>query len=356
MVPGPVLANPSIADLSRSTFGAAGEFDDEFVADMLVVGGGPAGLAAAVYGASEGLTTVVVEAEAIGGQAGTSSMIRNYLGFPRGVSGMRLAQRARSQAASFGAQFFPGHLVVSLEPGAGGAPHTLHLDDGSVLRGRTVVVATGAAYRRLGVASVERFVGRGVHYGAATSVAPDVAGKEVYVIGGGNSAGQAAAHLSRFATAVTIVVRRESLAATMSEYLLREISGNPRITVRTCTEVVNGSGEARLETLTLRDIRTGAVERVDASALMLLLGADPCSSWLPSTVAHDEHGFVQTGRDVPTSMWDGDLPPKAYATSVPGVFAVGDVRADSMKRVAAAVGEGSAVVPLVHACLASAGA
>jgi len=214
------------------------------------------------------------------------------------------------------------------------------------------VVATGAAYRRLGVESVERLVGRGVYYGAAASIAVDTTGKSVCVVGGGNSAGQAAVHLARFAHSVQIVVRRESLSSTMSDYLIREITANPRITVRTCTEVVSGTGSPTLEALTLRDIRTGAVEREPVAALMLLLGADPCSSWLPATVARDGHGFVQTGRDVPSAMWGGELPPKAYATSVPGVFAVGDVRADSMKRVAAAVGEGSAVVPLVHAHLA----
>ncbi len=352
MAPGPVLVNPRLSDLGALSFGALDALGEDFVADLLIVGAGPAGLAAAVYGASEGLSTVVVESEVIGGQAGTSSMIRNYLGFPRGISGMRLAQRARTQAGRFGARFFPGHGVVSLQPGLDGEPHTLHLADGEQLRGRTVVIASGASYRRLGVASVEEFTGRGVYYGAATSIARDTTGKDAYVVGGGNSAGQAAVHLSRFAQSVTIVVRRESLTETMSDYLIREVTSNPRITVRTCTEVVNAGGDGRLETLTLRDIRTGGVERVSADALMLLLGADPCSQWLPASVARDRHGFVLTGRDVPTASWDGDKPPRALATSVPGVFAVGDVRSDSMKRVASAVGEGSAVVPLVHAFLA----
>ncbi|MGI8665847.1 MAG: FAD-dependent oxidoreductase [Jatrophihabitans sp.] len=352
VVPGPVMVAPTLAQLAASAFGGLDTLGDDFVADVLVVGAGPAGLATAVYGASEGLSTVIIESEAIGGQAGTSSMIRNYLGFPRGISGMRLAQRARTQAGRFGARFFPGHGVVSLQPGVDGEPHILHLADGEQVRGRTVVIASGAAYRRLGVATVEEFSGRGVYYGAATSIARDTTGKSVFVVGGGNSAGQAAVHLSRFAQTVAIVVRRESLTSTMSDYLIREVNANPRITVRTCTEVVNAAGEGRLEALTLRDIRTGAVERVPADALMLLLGADPCSSWLPASVARDRHGFVVTGRDVPTSAWDGDLPPGAFTTSVPGVFAVGDVRSDSMKRVASAVGEGSAVVPLVHAHLA----
>ena len=351
MVPGPVMSAPTLAQLAAAAFGDLESLGEDFVADLLVVGAGPAGLAAAVYGASEGLSTVVVESEAIGGQAGTSSMIRNYLGFPRGISGMRLAQRARTQAGRFGARFFPGHVVVSLQPGSDGEPHVLHLSDGAQLRGRAVVIASGAAYRRLGVATVEDLNGRGVYYGAATSIARDTTGKSVFVVGGGNSAGQAAVHLSRFAQSVTIIVRRESLAETMSDYLVREVNSNPRIAVRTCTEVVNANGDGRLEGLTLRDIRTGGVERVPADALMLLLGAEPCSQWLPSTVARDRHGFVLTGRDVPSTQWGGDLPPRSLATSMPGVFAVGDVRADSMKRVASAVGEGSAVVPLVHAFL-----
>ncbi|WP_436499387.1 FAD-dependent oxidoreductase [Actinokineospora sp. HUAS TT18] len=336
-----VLSRPTFADLGALIYGQVGDLTT--VADLAVIGSGPAGLAAAVYGASEGLSTVVIESEAIGGQAGTSSMIRNYLGFPRGISGMRLAQRARMQATRFGARMFVGRPVTKLVPGQ---PHTVVLDDGSEVRARAIVVATGAAYRRLGVEPIEDLVGRGVHYGAATSVARDCAGKRVYVVGGGNSAGQAALHLTRFAKSVTILIRRDSLAATMSDYLIREIAANPRVTVRPHTEVVDGGGDGALAWLGLRT--QGVSETVDCDTLMLLLGAEPCVQWLPAEVAQDDHGFVLAGRDIPAERWSGGVPPAALATTVPGVFAVGDVRSGSMKRVASASGEGAAVVPLVH--------
>jgi thioredoxin reductase (NADPH) len=349
--PDEVMSNPSLAQMAARMYGSVSDLDPDFVADLVVVGAGPAGLAAAVYGASEGLATVVVESEAIGGQAGTSSMIRNYLGFPRGISGMRLAQRARMQALRFGARFFVGLPVEALEPGVDGAPHTLRLEGGNSVRGRAVVIATGASYRRIGVDAIEQLVGRGVNYGAATSVARDLRDREVYVVGGGNSAGQAAVHLSRFAKSVTMVIRRPSLASTMSAYLIREVEANPVISVRPETEVVDGGGERWLEWLTLRSRTDGREERVEASGLMLLLGADPCSEWLPEGVARDDKDFVLTGRDVPPQLWHDELPPAALATTLPGVFAVGDIRQASMKRVAAASGEGSAVVPLVHAFL-----
>ena len=344
-----VLSNPSLADLAEINFGSVRDLDPDDVVDLVVVGAGPAGLAAAVYGASEGLSTIVLESEAIGGQAGTSSMIRNYLGFPRGISGMRLSQRARIQAGRFGAQFFPGRPVYSLQSGQ---PHKIILeDDAGVLQARAVVIASGAAYRRLGVESVEDLVGRGVYYGAATSVARDTVGRDVFIVGGGNSAGQAAVHLARFARSVTMLIRRESLAATMSSYLIREVEANQRITVRTFCEVIDGGGEGRLEWLTLCHAQTREEERVDAGALMLLLGAEPCSEWICPAIATDSRGFVLTGRDVPADRWIDGVPPPALATSVPGVFAVGDVRSDSMKRVAAASGEGSSVIPMVHAYL-----
>jgi thioredoxin reductase (NADPH) len=346
-----IMSNPTLAEMASKMYGSVRDLDTEFVADMVVVGSGPAGLAAAVYGASEGLATVVLESEAIGGQAGTSSMIRNYLGFPRGISGMRLAQRARMQALRFGARFFVGLPVDALTPGMDGTPHTLQLEGGDTVRGRAVVIATGASYRRIGVEAIEEFVGRGVNYGAATSVARDMRDREVYVVGGGNSAGQAAVHLARFAKSVTMVIRRASLASTMSAYLIREVEANPVISVRPNSEVVDGGGERWLQWLTLRDRVDGHEERVEASGLMLLLGADPCSEWLPDGVARDEKDFVLTGRDVPPELWRDELPPAALATTMPGVFAVGDIRQASMKRVAAASGEGAAVVPLVHAYL-----
>jgi thioredoxin reductase (NADPH) len=349
--PDEIFSNPTLAEMASKMYGSVRDLDPDFVADMVVVGSGPAGLAAAVYGASEGLATVVLESEAIGGQAGTSSMIRNYLGFPRGISGMRLAQRARMQALRFGARFFVGLPVDALQPGVDGAPHTLRLEGGDTVRGRAVVIATGASYRRIGVEAIEEFVGRGVNYGAATSVARDLRDREVYVVGGGNSAGQAAVHLARFAKSVTMVVRRPSLASTMSAYLIREVEANSVISVRPNSEVVDGGGERWLQWLTLRNRVDGHEERVEASGLMLLLGADPCSEWLPDGVARDDKDFVLTGRDVPPELWRDELPPAALATTMPGVFAVGDIRQASMKRVAAASGEGAAVVPLVHAYL-----
>ena len=346
----PIVAR-SVRDVAVNLYGAPTDLDLARVVDVAVVGAGPAGLGAAVYAASEGLSTVVLEAEAVGGQAGTSSMIRNYLGFPRGVSGMRLAQRARNQALRFGTQFFTGQVVAELRVGRDGAPHVLCTDTGGEVRARSVVVASGVAYRKLRVDPIEALVGAGVHYGAAITAARETEDQDVYVVGGGNSAGQAAVHLSRFARSVTLLVRRPDLAATMSDYLVGEIEYNPRITVRTCTTVVDGGGEGRLEWLELRDVRTGATDRVPAYGLFLLLGAEPHCDWLPPEVARDEHGFVLTGRDVPRERWSGDLPPRELATTVPGVFAAGDVRSGSMKRVASASGEGASVVPLVHAWL-----
>lgn len=353
---GRVLANPSLAELGGLMYGAPVDLDPDEVYDLLVVGAGPAGLAAAVYGASEGLSTMVVDAEAIGGQAGTSSMIRNYLGFPRGISGMRLAQRARVQATRFGARFLVGWSVTSLEieESVDGRPlHCVRVGPHH-LHARTVLVATGVTYRRIGVPALEELVGRGVSYGAATSTAREMRGRHVYVVGGGNSAGQAAVHLARFAESVTILIRRESLAATMSDYLIREIAGRSRITVRPNTVVADGGGEGRLERLRLRDLRSGAEEQVEASGLYLLLGAQPHCAWLPDEVCRDDHGFVLAGRDVPEALWVDGRPPVALGTAVPGVFVAGDVRSGSMKRVAAATGEGAAVVALVHAYLGDA--
>ncbi len=350
---GGVIAPTTVREVAAVIYGRPDSIDPEganTIVDLCIVGAGPAGLAAAVYGASEGLTTVAVEAEAIGGQAGTSSMIRNYLGFPRGVSGMRLAQRARSQAIRFGTRFFTGWVVDGLTPGVGGAPHVLHTDGGD-LHTKTVVLATGVKYRKLGVEAIEELIGRGVHYGSAMSVAREMEGTDVVVVGGGNSAGQAALHLARFARTVTIVVRRDGLGATMSSYLIKEISYHHRITVRPFTEVVDGGGGGRLEWLALRDLRDGSQDTVPAGGLFLLLGAEPHSDWLPDAIARDERGFVLTGRDVPSESWGDGVPPESLGTTVPGIFAVGDIRSGSMKRVAAASGEGSSVVPLVHAYL-----
>lgn len=345
------IQDATVRDVATSLYGVPGAIRVDGVVDVCVVGAGPAGLAAAVYAASEGLTCVVLESEAIGGQAGTSSMIRNYLGFPRGISGMRLAQRARNQALRFGTEFSTGWPVAGLTTHPDGT-HVVHTDGGDV-HARTVVIAVGAAYRALGVPAIEDLVGAGVHYGAALTAAREMEGQDVYVVGGGNSAGQAAVHLARFARSVTVVVRRSGLEATMSSYLITEIEHSPRIHVRPGTVVADGGGDdGRLRWLDLAPVGGGEPERVPAGGLFLLLGADPCSQWLPDSVARDDDGFVLTGRDVPRAHWTDGLPPESLATSVPGLFAVGDVRAGSMKRVAAAAGEGASVVSLIHAHLA----
>ncbi|HEY3527782.1 MAG TPA: FAD-dependent oxidoreductase [Nocardioides sp.] len=340
----------SVRDVAMSIYGRPDSIDVDSVADVVIVGAGPAGLAASVYAASEGLGTVAIEAEAIGGQAGTSSMIRNYLGFPRGISGMRLAQRARNQAIRFGTRFFTGWPATGLDVGGLGEPHVVRTEGGDV-RARAVVIASGVTYRKLGVEAIDSMVGSGVNYGAAMTAAREMEGLDVYVVGGGNSAGQAAIHLSRFARSVTILVRRPDLSATMSSYLIGEIAFNPRITVEGCRCVVAGGGEGRLEWIEVEDTTTGERTRRATGGLFLLLGAVAHCDWLPQEVARDPNGFVLTGRDVPSTAWRDGLPPGNLETTVPGIFAVGDIRAGSMKRVASASGEGASVVPLVHAWL-----
>lgn len=349
-----VLAATSVRDVAALLYGRPDDIEVDTVADIVVIGAGPAGLAASVYGSSEGLTTVTVEAEAIGGQAATSSMIRNDLGFPRGISGGKLTQRARAQALRFGTRFFTGWPVTALKPGLDGEPH-LVCTEGGEIRARSVVIACGVDYRRLGVPSVEAYVGRGVSYGAAMASAREMEDAHVLVVGGGNSAGQAAVHLARFARSVTILVRRPDLSSTMSNYLIEEITYNPRISVRGNAEVVDGGGSDVLEWVEIRNPATGEQERVEARGLFLLLGAEPRCEWMPPEVLLDARGFVLTGRDVPSEAWLDGLPPESLATSVPGIFAVGDVRAGSMKRVASAAGEGASVVPLVHRFLDGAG-
>lgn len=346
-----VLEGATAQQVARLVYGSPQPSDTEGVVDLVIVGSGPAGLAAAVYGASEGLDTVVLESEAVGGQAGTSSLIRNYLGFPRGISGMRLAQRARFQATRFGARIYTGLPAEAIEPAAApGEPHVVRAED-ATLRTRAVVLATGAQYRRLGIEPLEELVGLGVHYGAATSATREMEGQPAFVVGGGNSAGQAALHLARYASSVTIVVRRPDLDGTMSRYLVRELAATPRVTVRTSTRVVDGGGEDHLEWVDLEGPE--GRHRHEAGGLFLLLGADPCSEWLPPVIALDDRGFVLTGREVPKGRWLGDRPPAALETTVPGIFAAGDLRAGSMKRVASASGEGAATVALVHAHLAA---
>ena len=317
--------------------------------DVIIVGAGPAGLAAAVYAASEGLATVLLELEAFGGQAGTSSRIRNYLGFPRGISGAELAGRAYEQAWTFGTHFIYGNPAISLA--AGEDVHVVSLKDGSQIRSRAVIIATGVSYRRLGIAELESLASAGVFYGASTIEAQAVAGKPVFVVGGGNSAGQAALHLAKYAEQVTLLVRSQSLATSMSEYLTREIGNAANVRVRYRSEVAGGGGDGRLDHLLIRDRDSGQTESLPAAGLFILIGAQPFTGWLPGAIARDQWGFILTGPDA-APYWPLPRAPFLFETTTPGVFAVGDVRHGSVKRVASAVGEGSIAIRLVHDYLA----
>jgi thioredoxin reductase (NADPH) len=341
---GSVQHDPSLADVAAAHGIETQPLPEVY--DLAIVGAGPAGLAAAVYGASEGLRTVVLEPDAIGGQAGTSSMIRNYLGFPRGISGGGLAHRAWEQAMLFGAQFVFMHKVVGLSPR--GDDRVMALADGSQAAARAVIIATGVSYRRLGIQALDRLIGAGVFYGAPGVEAPAMAGQQVCVVGGANSAGQAALHLAKFASGVTLLVRGESLGASMSDYLITQLNATPNINLRLRTRVADGRGEGRLEVLTLEDVRTGQREQVPCEAVFVLIGAEPRTQWLRDLVKVDDRGFILTDRDVPQSAWPLPRPPLPFETSLPGVFAVGDVRYGSVKRVAGAVGEGSVAVGSVH--------
>jgi thioredoxin reductase (NADPH) len=351
---GRVLVDPSNAELARA-YGVSTELGDSGALDLVVVGAGPAGLASAVYASSEGLNALVVEREAIGGQAGSSSRIRNYLGFERGVAGAELAQRAYQQAWVFGTRFMVMREVAGLRLQDG--HHLLSISDGSEIEARSVLFAMGVSYRRLGIPALEVLGGAGVFYGSSPSQAQQFAGGQVYVVGGGNSAGQAAIHLARFAAGVTIVVRGPSLAASMSEYLIKEIEAVPNVEVALSTRVVDGAGEQRLEQIELQDDATAMTSTVPADALFVMIGARPRTDWLPTEIARDEHGFILTGQDLTAhdvkADWPLERPPFAFETSIPGAFAVGDVRSRSVKRVAAAVGEGSVVIQQVHSYLAA---
>jgi thioredoxin reductase (NADPH) len=322
--------------------------------DVCIVGAGPAGLAAAVYAASEGLATVIVEREAPGGQAGQSAAIENYLGFPKGLSGFDLTQRASAQVARFGAEVVLARDVIGCE--RRGPVHAVLLEGGGVIEARAVIVATGVSYRRLDTEGLAELTGRGVYYGANAADAAQCQGEEVLVVGAANSAGQAALNLARYAKRVTLVARGASLEASMSQYLVERVAAEPAIEVRLDAEVAAAYGDGRLESVTLSDRRTGTSEQVSASSLFAFIGASPRTDWLGDDVVRDEHGFVVTGQDLALlggGHWPLARAPFALESSVPGVFAAGDVRRDSMKRVASAVGEGGMAIYHIHRYLAT---
>lgn len=346
---GTALVDPADPELATHV-GLATTPAAEFY-DLVVIGGGPAGLGAAVYGASEGLRTVLVERSATGGQAGQSSRIENYLGFPDGVSGAQLTDRARRQAKKFGAEMLTAREVTELE--VGGASHTIHFSDGSAIAAHCVILATGVSYRQLEAPGVAELTGRGVYYGSALTEAEGCKGQDVFIVGGANSAGQAAIYLARHADSVTLLVRGSSLTASMSYYLIQQIEQQPNITVRTGTVVQAAHGTDHLERLTLRDLADGENEQVEAHLMFVFIGAAPRTDWLEGTVLRDSRGFILSGPDMtgdgrPPPGWELDRPPYHLESSVPGVFVAGDARAESAKRVASAVGEGAMAVMLVH--------
>ena len=332
---GSALVDPKAEDLAQHGTRMRTELDEPGQFDVVIVGAGPAGLAAAVYASSEGLSALVVERESIGGQAGSSTRIRNYLGFSRGLSGAELAQRAYQQAWVFGATFLLTREVVDIE--LGDTMHTVSISGAPTVAARSVILAMGVSYKRLDVSALAELEGSGVFYGSSPSEARQFTNGDVFVVGGANSAGQAAIHLARYAANVTLLCR-SAIEKSMSQYLIDEIDAKSNIHVRSATEVVDAAGDGRLETLTL----TGpdGIEDVPADALFILIGAEPRTEWLPDAIERDERGFVSSAAD--------------YATNVPGVFAIGDVRSGSVKRVASAVGEGSVVIQHVHHYLAAA--
>ena len=344
---GQVVIDPGLPELARA-IGVNVENDLE-TCDIAIVGAGPAGLTAAVYAASEGLETVMLERAVSGGQAGTSPLIRNYPGFPHGINGGVLMERTCEQAWLMGAHIVFAQQAVALE--RRGDDRIVRLHDGTELRARSVVIATGIEWRRLGVRSLEALVGSGVFYGAAASETRAMQDQNVFIIGAGNSAGQAALHVAKHARTVTLLVRGDSLAKSMSSYLTRTIESTANIVVRHRTEVVDGGGNGQLEYITLADRANDTTEQLPAAALFIMIGGEPHTEWLPDEIARDVQGYVITGRDLlqQTQLdWDQDRDPLPLETSVPGVFAAGDIRQGSIKRVASAVGEGATVVRLVH--------
>lgn len=349
---GLVMKNPTLEE-SALALGVR-HSSEEGIFDLVVIGAGPAGLSAAVYGASEGLRTIVVDRETIGGQAGTTSLIRNYLGFPFGISGAELISRALDQAWAFGTETSVLREAVDLH--ADGREYVVKFANGTQIVTRTVLLAMGASYQRLGIPALEALVGAGVFYGGGVTEAQALQGKHVFVAGAGNSAGQAAVHLAKYARQVTMLVRGSSLAASMSDYLVKEIVAAENIDVRLRTVIVDGSGSQQLESLVLKDLSSDAHETAPATALFVLIGAKPRTEWLPPTIQRDPQGFILTGSDLGAAVKVGgeghERPPLLLETSLPGVFAAGDVRHGSVKRVAAAVGEGGMAVQSIHQYLA----
>ena len=347
---GQVLSDPTNREIADATGSSIEPEGDDF--DVVIVGAGPAGLSAAVYAASEGLDTLVVDEGGIGGQATSSPLIRNYLGFPRGVSGRQLAQQAYQQAWVFGANFAFMNRVTGLN--RVGDRLLVTLSDDLRVGARAVILATGAAYRRLGIPALEALNGAGVFYGGPAAEAHAMAGKDAYIVGGANSAGQAALHLARYARRVTLVTRAQSLGASMSHYLVNELEGMANLTVRVDTELVGGGGTGRLQYLELRTRATGEHETVAADGLFVLIGARPRTDWLPEQIARDRQGFLLTGADLQGDRrWPLERRPLLLETTMPSVFALGDVRHGAVKRVASAVGEGSIAIQLVHSLFAA---
>lgn len=353
----PIVLSPDGSRLNRPTpaelaikLGLQTRADSEFC-DLLIIGGGPGGLAAAVYGASEGLRTVIVEREAPGGQAGLSSRIENYLGFPAGLSGSDLARRAVAQARRFGVQILSPQEALRLR--VEGPYRIIQLADNTEISCHALLIATGVQWRALDAPGVERLQGAGIYYGAAITEAISCKDEQVFVIGGANSAGQAAMHFSRYAREVVMLVRGESLAATMSQYLIEQIEQTPNIKVETRTRVVEAYGEERLEGISIACGHSGKTERVPATSMFIFIGAQPKTEWLDGVVDRDQHGFIVTGPDLARAghmpkTWGLDRDPYLLEASVPGVFAIGDVRHGSVKRVASSVGEGAIAVQFVH--------
>jgi thioredoxin reductase (NADPH) len=341
------LSRPATRELARRLGLQTTPLLDEY--DTMIIGGGPAGLAAAVYGASEGLRTVVVEREAPGGQAGTSSRIENYLGFPSGVSGDELASRALQQAKRLGAEFLVTRSVVRIDP----ETRCVHLDGGDVVRAKTLILATGVTWRHLAIEGFDRLIGKGIFYGAARSEASAAHGLDVHLIGAGNSAGQAALHFAGHARTVTLVVRGDSLDKSMSRYLIEQLGAKSNVAVRLQSEVVAAHGSTHLTAIDIRDNASGQVSGHDCGGLFVFIGADAETGWLPEGIARDARGYVLTGDDVvKAGRWSLDRDPYLLESSVPGVFACGDVRLSPVKRVASAVGEGSMAIAFIHKYLA----